>query len=131
MRKFLLLGISDRAINLVVVVVQAGNVCASELGNFTCRSTDTTADVKYRLTLLDTNLVRQVVLMAGNSLVKRLANGEATEVEGLTPAELVNVGSKVVVAVEKRSSSQQEIARGRIETIRRALRGKILTVLSR
>lgn len=40
--------------------------------------------------------------MAGNGLVERLANGEAAEVEGLTPAELVNVGGKVVVAVKGR-----------------------------
>lgn len=38
--------------------------------------------------------------MAGNGLVEGLANGESAEVEGLTPAELINIGGKIVVAVE-------------------------------
>lgn len=87
------------ALNLVVVVVQASNVGAGELGNLASRTTDATADIKNLHTLLDTNLVCEVVFVAGNSLVERLADGETTEVEGLSPSVLVNIGGKVVVAV--------------------------------
>lgn len=49
--------------------------------------------------------------MAGNGLVEWLANGEAAEVEGLTPAELVNVGGKVVVAVERSTFKSAGVAK--------------------
>lgn len=88
----------DGTVDLVVVVVQTGDVCAGELGNLSCRSTDTTANIKNLHALLDANLVCKIVLMAGNGLVEGLANGETAEVERLAPAELVDVGGKVVVA---------------------------------
>lgn len=119
MGKLLLLSICDRAIDLVVVVVQAGDVCTSELGDLTSRSTDTASNIKHHLTLLNTNLVCKVVLMAGNGLVEWLANGEAAEVEGLTPAELVNVGGKVVVAVEGSTFKSAGVAENRIGRIKK------------
>lgn len=88
----------DGAVNLVVVVVQTGDVCAGELGDFSCGSTDTATDIEDLHTLLDTNLVCKVVLMTGNGLVEGLADGETAEVERLAPAELVDVGGEVVVA---------------------------------
>lgn len=100
-RQLLLLSIGNGTVDLVVVVVQTGNVCAGELGDLAGRSTDTTPNVKHALALLNTNLVRQVVFVTGNSLVERLANGEAAEMEGLAPSELVDIGGEVVVAVQR------------------------------
>lgn len=97
-RKLLLLCVVDRTVNLVVVVVQTGDVCAGELGDLSCGSADTAANIKDLHALLDANLVCKVVLMAGNGLVEGLADGETAEVERLAPSELVDVGGKVVVA---------------------------------
>lgn len=99
MGQLLLLGICNRTVDLVVIVVQAGDVCACELGNFPGGSSDTAANVQHALALLDANLVCQVVLMAGHGLIEGLAEGEAAEVEGLAPSGLINIGGKVVVAV--------------------------------
>ena len=84
-------------LDLVVVVVQAGDVGTSKLGNLTSRATDTAADIEDTHVLLDADLVGEVVLVAGNSLVEGLADGVAAEVEGLAPAVLVQVGCEVVV----------------------------------
>lgn len=95
--KLLLLSIVCSAVDLVVVVVQTDDVATGELGDLAGRSTNTAADIENSHALLDTNLVRQVVLMAGNGLVERLVVRKATEVEGLAPAVLVDVRCKVVV----------------------------------
>lgn len=97
--QLLFVGVVYRAINLVVVVVQAGDVCTSKLRDLAGGSTDTAADVQHILALLDADLVCQVVLVAGNGLVEGLAHGEAAEVEGLAPSELVDIGCEVVVAI--------------------------------
>lgn len=76
-------------LDLVVVVVQAGDVGTSELGNLTSRATDTAADIENAHVLLDADLVGEVVLVAGNGLVEGLAEGVAAEVEGLAPTVLV------------------------------------------
>lgn len=98
LRKTLLSGVLCGALDLVVVVVQTGNVAASELGDLTSRPTDTTANIQDLHALLNADAVREVVLVAGNSLVEGLALGEAAEVERLAPSILVEIGSEVVVA---------------------------------
>lgn len=100
-RQLLLIGIVDRAIDLVVVVVQTRDVCTRELGDLSRGTTDTTANVENLRTLLDVDLVCEVVFMAGNGLVEGLADREAAEMEGLAPTVLVDVGSKVVVTVTR------------------------------
>ena len=97
-RKALLGGIMRRTFDLIVVVVQAGDMASGELGDLTGGATNTAPDVEHPHTLLDANRVREVVLVAGNGLVERLAVGEAAEVEGLAPSILVEVGREVVVA---------------------------------
>ena len=87
-------------LNLVVVVVEAGNVGASELGNLTGRAADTAADVENLHALLDADAVGEVVLVSGNGLVEGLAGRETAEVEGLSPSVFVQVGRQVVVAGE-------------------------------
>lgn len=106
--QLLLLSVLNRSVDLVVVVVQARNVCASELGNFAGGSTNTAPDVKHALTLLNTNLVCKVMLVTGNGLVEWLADGEAAEVEGLAPSELVDVRGKVVVAAMRGGMSMHD-----------------------
>lgn len=96
--QLLLGGIVCGTLNLVVVVVESDNVGTSELGNLASGATDTTANIENVHSLLDANLVRQVVLMASNGLVKGLAEGKAAEMEGLAPSVLVDIGGKVVVA---------------------------------
>lgn len=93
----LLLGIVSGSVDLVVVVVQAGDVASGELCNLTGRAANTAANVEHLHALLDANAVCQVVLVTGNGLVKGLAGGEAAEVEGLAPAVLVQIGGQVVV----------------------------------
>lgn len=73
-RKLLLLRVVDRTVDLVVVVVQTGDVCASELGDLSCGSTDTAANIKDLHALLDADLVCKIVFMAGNGLVEGLAD---------------------------------------------------------
>lgn len=97
----LLGSVGGGAVDLVVVVVEASDVGARELGNLTRRATDTAANVQDPHALLDVHRVGEVVLVAGNGLVEGLAVGEATEVEGLAPAVLVQIGRKVVVVLRK------------------------------
>lgn len=98
LRQALLRSVVSSSIDLIVVVVQTGDVAAGELCDFARRSANTTSDVKHLHTLLDSDLVGKVVLMTGNRLIKGLAVGEAAEVEGLAPAILVQIGRQVVVA---------------------------------
>ena len=79
--KALLLGISCCALNLVVVVVQAGDVCASELGNFSCWASNSTADVEDFVAVFDANFGGEVVFMAGNGLIEWFTVCETAEVE--------------------------------------------------
>ncbi len=85
------------ALNLVVVVVQAGDVSASELGNLAGRAADSAANIENLHALGDVDAVGKVVLVAGDSLVEGLAVGETAEVEGLAPAVLVEIRREVVV----------------------------------
>lgn len=88
------------AVDLVVVVVQTGDVSTGELDHLAGGTTDTTANIQNLHILGDTSLEGKVVLVAGNGLVERLTVGEAAEVEGRTPSVLVEVGGQVVVAVK-------------------------------
>lgn len=94
----LLESIVSGTVDLVVVVVETSNVSTSELGDLAGRAADTTTNIEHLHVLLDAHAVSQVVLMSGNGLVKRLAIGKAAEVERLSPAILVQIGRKVVVA---------------------------------
>lgn len=85
-------------VDLVVVVVEAGDVGIGELGDFARRATDTATNIENLHALLDADLGSEVVLVTGNSLVEGLAGGETAEVEALAPAILVDIGREVVVA---------------------------------
>lgn len=100
-RETLLGGVPRGAVDLVVVVVEAGDMRVGELGNLPGGAANTAADVKNLHALLDADLHGQVVLVARNGLVERLADRVAAEVEALAPAILVEVGREVVVAARK------------------------------
>ena len=85
------------ALDLVIIVVQANNVYACKLDNLTSGSSNTTSDVQYTHIILKAHLVCEIVLMASNGLVERLAIGIAAEVKALAPTILVQVSGKVVV----------------------------------
>ena len=72
-------------------------MCSGELRDFSGGSTNTAANIEDFVAVFDANLCGEVVFVAGDGLVERLAVCEAAEVEGLTPAVLVQIGSKVIV----------------------------------
>lgn len=96
-RKTLLVRVVGSALNLVVVVVEAGNVATGELCDFASRAADTAANIEDLHAGLDIDAVGEVVLMTSNGLVERLAVGEAAEVERLAPAIFVEISCQVVV----------------------------------
>ena len=84
--------IVSSTINLVVVVVEAGDVSAGKFGNLTSRTTDTAANIEDLHALLNAYRVRKVVLMASDGLAEGFVVGEAAKVEALAPTILVEVG---------------------------------------
>ena len=87
------------ALDLVVVVVQAGDVGTGELGDLSRRPTNTAANIEHFHALREADAVRKVMLVSGRGLVEALANGVTAEVEGLAPAVLVEIRREIVVSV--------------------------------
>lgn len=96
-REALLSCISCGTLDLVVVVVQTGNVCTGELGNFSCRASHTAPNVEDFVAVLNADFGGEVMFMACNGLVERFSVCEAAEMKGLSPSVLVQVCPKVVV----------------------------------
>lgn len=92
-------------INLVVIVVQAGDVGTGELGDLAGRTADTAADIEDLHSLLDANAVGKIVLVTGDGLLERLAMGKAAEMERLSPSVLVQISGEIVVASQERSET--------------------------
>ena len=74
-------------------------MCASELCDFAGWSSNTTANIEDIVSIFDTNLRGEIVLVASNGLVERFTVGETAEVEGLAPAIFVEICSEVVVTM--------------------------------
>lgn len=91
--------VSMSALNLVIVVVQSSDMRAGELGDLAGWASNTASNIKNLHAVLDTDLVGEVVLVAGNGLEEWLVGGEAAEVEGLAPSVLVEVGAQVVIVL--------------------------------
>lgn len=72
-------------------------MCASEFGNLSGRSSNTTADIEDFVSILDPNLGGKVVFVAGNCLVEGFTVCKSAEVEGLAPAIFVQIRSKIIV----------------------------------
>lgn len=96
-RETLFDGVPGGALNLVVVVVETGDVAVGELGDLSGGTTNTATNIQNLVTGLDADLHGEVVLMTSNGLVEALTERVATEVEGLAPAILIQIGGQVVV----------------------------------
>lgn len=77
----LLLGIPCGTINLVVIVVQSGDVCTRKFGNLSCGSTHTTSNIEDFITVFDADFGGEVVFVAGNGLIEGFTVCETAEVE--------------------------------------------------
>ena len=77
----LLLGIPCSTINLVVIVVQSGDVRAGKFGNLSCGSTHTTSNIEDFITVFDADFGGEVVFVAGNGLIEGFTVCETAEVE--------------------------------------------------
>lgn len=99
MGESLLLGVVCGTINLVVIVVETSDVCTRKLCNLSGGTSNTASNVQDSVAVLDPNLCGEVVLVTGNSLVETLTIGITAEVEGLSPAILVDVGGEIVVTL--------------------------------
>lgn len=71
-----------------------------ELRDLSSRPADSTSDVQYLHSFLETHSSREVVLVSCDCLEQWLVGCETAEVEGLAPCLFVQAGSKVVVAVK-------------------------------
>lgn len=98
-RETLLFRIARGTLDLVVVVVETGDVGVGELGNLPCGAANAAADVEDLHAGLDADLHGKVVFVARNGLVEGLADRVPAEVEALAPAILVQIRREVVVAV--------------------------------
>ena len=87
------------ALNLVLVDVQSCDMTAGELDHLAGRPPYAAADVEDLHAGLDVYVVGQVVLVASDGTLKRLAICESTEVEALVPPVLVQVRGQVVIPI--------------------------------
>lgn len=101
-RHTLLRAVVRGTLDLIIVVVKARNVAASEFSNFAGRAADTATNVQHLHAVLDADLVCKVMFMSGNGLVKVLANRVSAEVERLAPPVLIQVRGQVIVAIDKK-----------------------------
>jgi len=96
--KAFFLGIPRGTLDLIIVVVQANNIRSGKFDNLSSGSANTTSNIKYLHSFLDAHDVGEVVLMSGDGLSEWLTIGKATKMERATPAVLVQIGGKIVVA---------------------------------
>ena len=99
--KSFLLDIHCRPVDLIIIVVEPGDVHVRKSGNLPSRLPHPTAHVKHLHTLSEVHHVSEVVLMSSESLKKGLSRPEAAEMEGLGPAILVEVRRKVVITARR------------------------------
>lgn len=90
--KTLLTDISHGPVDLVIIVVETGDVNVSESDDLAGGTTDSTTDVKNLHTGPKAHHMSEVVLMTGEGLAEWLAGVEATEMEGLAPAIFIKIG---------------------------------------
>lgn len=72
-------------------------MAAGELGNFPRGAPHATSDVENLHVFLNPDGGREVVFVSDDALGKGFAEGRAVEVEALAKAELIKVGSEVVI----------------------------------
>lgn len=74
-------GVASSTGDLVIVVVETGDMGAGEMTNLTGGSTNSTANVEDTVVRLDTHVGGKVVFVAGDSLVEGLARVESAKVK--------------------------------------------------
>lgn len=94
-----LLRVLSRPTNLEVVVVETNDLHVGEHRNFTSGSTDTTADVQDAHAWAELHLGGQIMFVSGKGSTEGFSLVEAGEMEGLSPAILVQLGYTVVVPI--------------------------------
>ena len=93
--------VSCCSLDLIVIIVQAGDMCTCEFGNLSRWASNSTANIEDFVAIFNADFRRKVVLVAGNGLVERFTVCESTEVEGLAPSVLVEICSEIVVTVTR------------------------------
>ena len=93
------MGVRRRALNLIVIVVEAGDVDIGKLGNLASRSSYAATNVQNFHAALEVHLVRQVVFVARERLDKGLALAVAAKVKRLRPAILIQIRGQIVIAM--------------------------------
>jgi hypothetical protein len=86
--------------DLVVVVVDTDDVSTGEASNVAHGATDTSTEVSNLVTTAKTETQGQIVLVAAERVLVRLAGNAGTEVERLTPTILVEISDQVVELVD-------------------------------
>lgn len=81
-------GIASGTGDLVIVVVETGDMGTGEMTNLTSGSTDSTANIEDAVVRLDTHVGGKEVFVAGDSLVERLARVESAKVKRCSPSVL-------------------------------------------
>jgi hypothetical protein len=94
--------------DLVGIIVQAYDIASSECCNLSGRFANTTSDVENSHSFVDVDSMSKIMLVARKSLEKRLSDSESAKMERLCPSFFVQIGDKVIIAVQ--IVSQQEIA---------------------
>jgi hypothetical protein len=108
------LGIVGSTLDLVIVVVEANDIDASEAGHLSCGAADTAADIKNLHVFSETHSVSKVVLVASNGLVEVLALVESAEMERLAPSVLVEISGKVVVVSRQGGVGSRALLQNRL-----------------
>jgi intracellular sulfur oxidation DsrE/DsrF family protein len=71
---------------------------SSEFCDFSCRPSNSTANIQNLVSILDTDFGSEIVLVAGNGLVEGFTERESAEMERLSPSVLVYICPQVVVS---------------------------------
>ena len=97
MRQSLICGVSSRTFDLIIIVVQSSDMSASEFHNLPSWSANTTTDIENLHSLLDADLICEIMFMSGNGLLKWFTVCKPAEMERLAPAILIQVCYEIVV----------------------------------
>ena len=77
----LLLRIMRRTLNLIIIVIETSDMCARELCDFSCWSSNTTSYIQNPLAILQLHLCSEVMFVAGDGLVEWFTVSVAAEME--------------------------------------------------
>jgi len=73
---------------------------SGKLDDFSSRSTDTTSNVEDFHPRFDTDVVREVMFVSSDGLMKWFSVGKSTEMKTLRPSILVEICGEVVISIQ-------------------------------